>query len=464
MASGGGNPAKHLLLLTDGKNNRGRSVADASNASALNGVTVHTLGLGSGVHIDPVEITTIATDHGGTFRRTESPSEVLDFFAETLGDMLGTVEIAAISGGTATVAPGTSKAVFLIAWDDPTTGHDFDLETPDGTTVDHANIPNLQGINVSYHPSTSDSAHAYFVVDGSISGDWQLRNTPSGVDTIALEDLDLRIQWSARPQFGVTGPPIELEARVTYQGDPYQGDVTVTADVTRPDEAQGDLLAESLRDDPVSVTPKGDTSQRERVVSSVLERTGRDGFRYASTPDLTFDDEGDGVHRLSFTDTDYDGVYRFDLRAEGRDEAGDRVFARRATRFCTLIPDIDGGRTTTEIEQVDGGLYRVGIVPRTSTGEFVGPFLADLLTVQSTRGTAVGELDDELDGSYTQIVRTDGAEPSDVSVGVRGRTIPVDRPSDGSDDGPVDRSDSRLPWLLVVLLLILLGVVVILLL
>lgn len=458
MVAGGSNPSNHLLLLTDGKNNRGRTVPNASRARALDEVTVHTLGLGSGVHIDSNEINTLAADHGGQFRQTTDPDELLDFFAETLGDMTGKVEIAATSGATATVAPGTGTAVFLIAWDDPAMNKDFDLIAPDGTTVDHANPPNLQNITVSYNPSTNRSAHAYFVVEGDIQGDWQFQNTPSGAETIALEDLDLRIQWSVTPQLGLTGDPIALVARVTYQGEPYEGDVTVTADVSRPDEAKGDILAEALQADPVSVTPKGDTSQRGRIISTVLEREGREAFRRSATPDLTFEADEEGVYRLQYTDTDYEGVYRFDLRAEGTDEAGDTVFARRATRFCTLMPAIDGGRTTTSIDPVDDDVYSVDITPRTVDGNFAGPFLADQLTVRSGQGTAVTDLDDNHDGTYTQLVQTDGAPPEDVSIDVRGRTVPVERPTDDEE------TKDWLPWLLVLVLLVLVVVLLVLLL
>lgn len=452
MVTGGGNPANHLLLLTDGKNNRGRSVANASNDQALNGVTVHTLGLGTGVHIDPVEITSIANDHAGNFRQTSNPSEVLDFFAESLGEMLGKVEIAAITGGTATIAPGTNKAAFLIAWDNPAQSHHFDLVAPSGATVDHANLPNLQGINISYHPSSSGSAHSYFVVEGNISGDWQFQNTPTGADTIALEDLDLRIQWALTPQLGATGQPINLQARITYQGEPYEGDVTVTAEATRPGEAVGDFLAEELRSNPVSPQLKGDVSQRGRIISEVLERNDRADLLYETGPDLAFESEGDGVFALKFTDTSHEGVYRFDLRAEGRDESGELTFARRATRFCTLRPSIDGAQTDIQVEPLDNDLYSVTVTPVTPTGNFAGPFLADQLTVQTTDGTLVKQLQDNLDGSYTQIVRTSGDPPRNVAIGVQDRTIPVGSPSTQPSD--------RLPWILAAVLLVLLVLLV----
>lgn len=450
MVGRGDNPANHVLLLTDGKNNRGRSVRAASRARNLHGVTVHTLGLGTGDHhIDPDEINKLATDHGGQFRQTNEPQELLDFFAESLGDMVGDVELATIQNGTVTVAPGTDTAVFLIAWDDPADEYDFDLTAPDGTLVDHT-TSSLQDITVSYHESTSRTAHAYFVVDGDIQGDWQFRNTPASARTLAVEDLDLQVEWSVTPQLDVTGTPIDLEARVTYQGEPFTGDVTVTADASRPDEAQGDLLAEQLRSNPVSVAPKGDTSQRGRIISTVLERMGREGFQRASAPDLTFEAGDEGRHRLTFTDTAYDGVYRFDLRAVGTDEDGNRLFARRATRFCTLIPAIDGSETTTSVEPVEDNLYQVSLTPRTADGKFAGPFLADQLMIQTLQGSTVGDLVDNHDGSYTQLVRTDGTEPEEIAVMVQNRKIPVERPPEPEPEPEPSRD--HLPWLLVLVL------------
>ena len=448
MVAGGGNLSKHLLLLTDGKNNRGRTVTAASGDTALDGVTVHTLGLGSGVHIDPVEIGAIVTDHGGVFRQTVHTSEVLDFFAQTLGDMLGKVESAVITDDTATIAPGTSKAVFLIAWDDPAVSYDFDLIAPSGDVVDHSSLPTLPGITISYFPKTTGNAHAYFVVEGDVEGVWQFHNRPTDVHAIALEDLELRIQWVVTPQLGFTGRPIDLEARITYRGRPYEGKVSVTATVTRPDEAQGDLLAKDLRKKPVPTQPAGDSSQRSQIISAVLGRYERQDFLFKSIPGLAFERVESGSYRLKFTDTDNDGVYRFDLKAEGRDEKGNLLFARRSTRFCTLIQDIDGDRTETQIELLEKDLYRVVVTPMTKTGNYIGPFLADHLSVQSTQGKRVGRLRDNLDGSYTQLIQTRGAVPRDISIGVLNMSVPIG----GVSSQPTD----RLPWILVIILLVLL--------
>jgi len=138
MVAGATNPAKHILLLTDGKNNRGRTVSAASADAILDGMTVHTIGLGSMAHIDPVEIAALAASHGGSFRETTEPAQILDLFAQILGEMTGKAEMAVITGDNVPIAAGTSKAVFLIAWDDPAVSHDFDLSAPDGTLISHA--------------------------------------------------------------------------------------------------------------------------------------------------------------------------------------------------------------------------------------------------------------------------------------------------------------------------------------
>lgn len=454
MVSDGTNPANHLFLMTDGKNNCGRPVLVACSDAKLDGITVHTLGLGTEAHIDSAEITRVADDHHGDFRQTSNPADVLDFFVETLGDMLGKVELANVTGDTVPIASGTSKAAFLIAWDNPADSHDFDLTAPGGEAVDHDSAPSIPGISWTYHPGTGTNAHAYFVVEGDIAGNWRFRNVPGGDRILVAEDLDLRIQWLLNPQLGVTGEPITLEARITYQSRPYAGDVTVKARVTRPDEARGDLVARELRKMQGSrkmgaaATPAGDTSRRAQIISAVLASYERQDYLYKALSGQLFQSEGEGVFCLQFTDTENDGVYRFDLEAEGRDEQGSLVFARRATRFSTLLPNIDAGKTEIRVEALENNLYRLLVTPMTSFGHFMGPFLADHLIISTTQGLPVGRLTDNLDGSYTQLIQTTGVVPDTFSIDVLGRVIPVGGKSGGRA--------GQLPWILVILLLILL--------
>lgn len=276
--SGAANPSKHLILLTDGKNNRGPSVSTVSSDSALalDPLTIHAIGLGSGVHIDPSEISVLPSEHGGSYRETTDPSEILPFFVQILGETLGKAEEAIVDGtGSVTIHDETDKAIFLIAWENPAIPHYFDLRTPDGTLIDHAAPTPPAGITATYYPKDSELvSHAYFVVEGSIGGTWQFHNVPGDLEIrlLAFEDLGLKIEWDITPVLGFTGQPITITARITLNGEPYRGDATVTAQVRRPDEAQGDLIAKEIRKYPqaTAVQTSGDTSQRAQVISSRL--------------------------------------------------------------------------------------------------------------------------------------------------------------------------------------------------
>lgn len=449
MASGGTNAAKHLLLLTDGKNNRGRSVTSASSDPALSGVSVHTLGLGSGVNIDPIEISALASNHGGIFRQTTQPSEVLDFFTQILGDMLGKVETAVVTGDTVVIAPGTDKAVFLIAWEDTAVNNDFDLTTPDGVALNHAAIPSIPDMTITYHPSATANAHSYFVVEGNISGTWEFSSVPIDTQRIVLEDLDLKVEWAVMPQLGISGDTITIEARVLYKGKPFEGDIKVSANVTRPYESQGNLIATQQLKHPVSMKSGVDLSQRAQVISAVLSKLERQDFLYEKNNDLTFESIGNGRYRLEYDTTQYDGIYRFDLTVKGYDNNKNLIFARRSNRFCTLVNNIDVIESKINLSAIKKDVFSVTVTPINRHGMYIGPFLAEYINLTSSQATPIGLIKDNLNGTYTQLFTSTTGEPQEFSLGMFQQNIPLSTNISSDTSG-------RLPWILVLILLLLL--------
>ena len=122
-----------VLLLTDGINNRGRSVYSADNSDELEGITVHTVGLGSEEEIDTAAISFLAENHEGQFRQTTSASRISDFFAQIVAEVLGKAELAREVENDVIIGTGTTKAVFLTTWDLNRPPSDFDLRGPDNT-------------------------------------------------------------------------------------------------------------------------------------------------------------------------------------------------------------------------------------------------------------------------------------------------------------------------------------------
>jgi hypothetical protein len=421
MVNGGPNATKAILLLTDGINNRGRSVETASGDSALSGVAVHTIGLGSGGAVDPVAISALSNAHDGIFRQTNDPAEVLDFFAQSLGQILGKVEIAVTApDDSVVVAGGTTRAVFLIASSPGTPPGDFDLRAPDGTVIDHAAPVAPAGIAVRYVAAGAGSFHAYFVVDGpDLGGTWAFVGAAAGARRIAVEDLALRIEWSIAPKLGLTGDPIVLRARVTRKGRPFTGPVRISAVVTSPDASTGHLLAQGGRNLRRTSGGPADRNVRSQVAANALKVAKLDDFPTRKSRALAFGRVGKGTYELEFTRTSEDGVYRFELEALCTDAR--MRFHRRITLFSVLVGAPAGAETT--VKRHGSGLHQVTVTPRRADKRLVGPFLAPQLVLHSTHGKFTGAIKDHLDGTYSRLLAWDGKGKPTVRGTLLGRAF-----------------------------------------
>lgn len=426
MVKSGANLSKHVLLLTDGKNNKGPSLATIKNGNEIDGLTLHTIGLGTGANIDPVEIAQLAEENGGTFRQTTESSEILDFFPQILSEMMDKSEIAAMSGNSATIAPGTDKAIFLIAWTDTWDINDFNLITPLGSVVDNA-APSAPGMTINYHPKTTLSAHAYFVVEGpNIDGEWQFSDVPAGAQMIAIEDLALKIKWSVTPQYGVTGEPIIITARILNDDQYLDGNISVSTKITKPANAQGEFIARAVQKKPVAVNKKGDANIRSQVISQIFDRSDMHDFDYSVEDQVKFEKIDTGVFQLVFDQTQYDGMYRFDLIAKGTKKDGTPLFARRTSRSVVLSTNV-ANLTDVTWNPVAGNIYALTITPVSNKGVMVGPFLAEQMKLVGNRGEKQVTFKDNLDGSYKALVQvnTNKPDPFGYALSFGKRMVPI---------------------------------------
>jgi hypothetical protein len=380
MVQGGSNPGKAVVLLTDGINNRGRSIADAGASAELQDVTVHVIGLGSEAQIDPAAITQLAVDKDGLFRQTTNPAELGDFFAQVLSDILGKAEMAAVVGDQVEIASGTPKAVFLVAWDVGAAPIDFDLQAPDGTIFGFAAPPP----GTTYHGAGGLSFHSFFVVNGTdLAGTWSFVNVPASARRLVLEDLSLRVHWSISPKLGLTGEPIVVRARITQDGQPYGGKAEIRARVSSPAGSTGEILAAGGKGFKKPVL-QADPNVRSAVAAKGLQAFGLKELPDRQLASKTFKRTGTGMYELVFTSTELDGIYRFDLEAEGR--TSKTAFHRRLSLFSVLVSAPADRAGTTRLFPVSKGVFRVEVTPLTRNKRPIGPFLGNWIQLNASQG------------------------------------------------------------------------------
>lgn len=410
-----------VLLLTDGINNRGRSVVEADNSDELEGITVHTVGVGSEAEIDPIAISWLADNHDGQFRQTTNPAEISDFFVQTLAQTLGKAELAGDLGdGNIIIGPGTTKAVFLIAWDVGGPQVDFDLRGPGGTEFSSA-APTPDGpvSDISYQRGSGNSFHSFFVVEGTdLGGLWTFVNTPAGTRQIVVEDLSLRVQWSISPKLGLTGERIRIRARITQDGKPFEGQAQVKARISSPDESIGEVLAVGGKGFKAS-RQSVDVNLRQTLAARGLKALKLKKFSKRTQDSQPFKKVGPGLYELIFSDTELDGVYRFDLEAKSMSMRP--IFHRRISLFSVLVSAPASEANTVRLESISPGIFRATVRPATKKKRPLGPFLGPWLSLKAARGRLIGKLSDHLDGDYSQILSWDGKGLPSFSLELFGR-------------------------------------------
>jgi hypothetical protein len=118
----------------------------------------------------------------------------------------------------------------------------------------------------------------------------------------------------------------------------------------------------------------------------------------------------DGVYTNVWNDTKKEGSYAFHFQAAGK--AGDCLFHREARRDLYLrVRCAPASLAEVRVEKLPSyasGIdrLRVTATPKDTLGNPLGPRRAKRVTIRPQWGRAVGEIQDNLDGGYSQLVET----------------------------------------------------------
>jgi hypothetical protein len=353
---------------------------------------------------------------------------------------------------------------FSLSWEGPPrSGLRFELVTPDGQTITPSTpqkVPDIRfvaGLN-----------HMYYVVrKGFLSsagkiGRWRMRVTygspPRGIDVASAvgtpseftygyaatmpSALELAVQFD-RESYS-TGDPMLMTASVTARGVPLRGMQIdrIEARLERPGSGIGSWYATNVATaqqlGSVPPTATADPIGAVQKKSLALRGAGVDLPFRALEPAVVFRDNGqdgdvqanDAVYTGRFTDTSRPDTHTFYIRATGRTPAG-TPFTREALVQqvipVNVVPDPATSPLTFQVVNVAGGIkqVRVQVVPKDPFANFLGPGHPDLLDFQTTAGTWLGPVEDDLLGGYSRVLVISGGQDPDVTVSVDGKSFPT---------------------------------------
>ncbi len=354
---------------------------------------------------------------------------------------------------TARVTEHDQRVTFSIAWRRPVRGQlGFELIAPNGTRI----TPNSSQARFYSGPKHKMYAVDVPELDASFVGQWTLEVTyplrpglsapPDQTaaeryvwDVITRSHLELDVEFDRQRYYA--GDTVTVEAQLLERGRAVTGQ-TVTLQVTRPDQGIGNWHAANSY--PVAVIEDGAASgglvggteplplalQKHFFLTQVqgvalpayvaavpggvpLRDDGKDGDRRA----------GDGIYSAVLAGiTGSPGTYEFDVVAEGATSAG-TAFRRQqiVQHYVSIRPDVTFAFTDASFVQlarippgfeVSPGVsfYQAYIRPEDHLGNLLGPGYANDVVIESSIGTPVTPVTDDLEGGYTRLFTVaDGA-------------------------------------------------------
>jgi hypothetical protein len=482
----GANP-RAILLFTDGLENTPPMISTVDGGLA--GIDVHAIGFGTESSLDGVKLSNLVQRHNGLYTRAGTGLALKKFFALAFANIFEAGALTdpeqVLKAGQAAGDPVSFRVcdedtvTAVVGWDGEDVRLRVVVKAPSGTTV-AAGAPGVEdAAGRTWHFLRIPLPQA-----GEREGTWTLQVVRERGGDVEFEPGERDVRYFAsvlaaggpllRPLVAqrsfYTGDRINPLVALTYGDGEIPGNATVTATVTKPATAVGDVLARAgLRP---AETVDGDTLPARQATLRALEEE-------SSTPVL---EEAEETFDLSDEPASTGGIFESaGVFGRPRDDLltveGSYTFHVFATygETCTATREavfsvhadvgVDPSRTdvTTEVgpARPDGrrGLV-VTFVPRDRYSHHLGPGRGDSVTVTGSEGTDVsGPVTDNGDGSYT-VTGTwdpDSGQPPGVVIGQPGR------PSVVVHESARKPKDTCLPWKLLCALLLVLALILLLL-
>ncbi|MEX2126089.1 MAG: S8 family serine peptidase [Woeseia sp.] len=456
-----------VLFFSDGVRTAGGDPAEASFLQRFNdeNVKVFSVGFGTegGEGLSGIDIGLLQTLSNvgaqGFFHVTQSPLELDKFFVDALANA---VAAEVIVDPVDTVPPGGLREIpidvsgpdrtvtFVLTWDNPAFDPSLELVSREGVVFHDGNFAQFGDA------ITRISAPAYTLVEVKLplrvgankihGGKWTMRvrngtASPIRFAATAITESEIveatTIEPSADGVFDL-GEPIRVTTAVKGPEGPISG-LDVTLSVGAPIASLGNLLAAAaITPAEINATPTviaGEPiSQLQRMTMALTARLGHDPVGRVTSSAMAMPETGvGGVYAGAFPSTRMPGHYVFTTHTAGTTDNCD-VFTRESVTSAYIAPRVDERTTPISVTVGTGQILTLVFTPTDRAGGYVGPGLADRMTVRTDGLTPAGPLADRLDGSYAQTFRAvpgrSVASIDIIAVGVAlpRRTVALDTP------------------------------------
>jgi hypothetical protein len=399
----GASGRKVMVVFTDGLENTPPTIASVRPQVIAAGIESYAVGLGQPQNISAAALSQLAVVSGGKFFQTDDTLILRKDFVEVLADafrqnMAADPVVILLRGKQAEIpvliTDCERRISFVANWDNPSSGIDLDVVSPDGTVytasspsanqlVRFGARPGYRFLQIAFPPLDPGSGLA---IGPQRAGTWVMRLRAVSLaaatercTTSVFVDSDLTMRISVKaPE---TSAPVQVRALLSHDGVAVTN-AQVRLTLVRPTRSLAQVqtpavIARALDADRSPIPAGAKPLIGSKATKHVLKR------------------HGEGGYVLELPAPSIDGVYQFTVEAIG--DACGGVFQRYSSRSMYIGRKVDPGHASIEVTPIGVRAAAVMIIPRDVSGAPVGAGLA--LAAEVRRGAIISAKDNR-DGSY----------------------------------------------------------------
>lgn len=443
--------ARHVILFSDGMQNVNPMVQPPSFAiveepgrppsgvaptsppmrlDAVSPIKVHTISVGAGASVSL--LADIAAAGGGLSRPTLDADDLRQFFVEQLIDTLrgSSPQLIGYRRGVLGAKPATEsfvvnkgvrKLLFKASWP---SGQRFDIrifrnrvDVTSSAKVVSGNFYRILAFN--FAPGGGG--------DPAV-GEWRMHIAgKSGANYEAaaiVDDKVLRYRTRLERVRDSAGASLRLGVALSAGALPVDGPIDVTATITRPRVAIGNLLVGTR---PLRLGSRGtelSMSTAERRIAAFLLDSQRNRKVRAITEPIHFESDGRGGFRATIWNATVPGIYRATVRIRGEHSRLGRF--ERSETITAVVPFGDADRTKSQLSLrvLPGGqAAELTLRPTDRQGNLLGPTFARDIVLTMSAGRIERGPDDLGDGRYRFVLALPKGDAPKLTIAVGNQSV-----------------------------------------
>ena len=421
-------PPQHVEIndLT-GRPNSGVPVAiPPTRLDAQSPLKIDTIAVGAGAFVDV--LADIAAHGQGLAQQTLDANDLRQFFVEQLIDTLreGSPQLigyrrGALAGKSATepfrVNKGARKLLFKVSW---RVGQRLDVRVfKDGVDM----TGSAEVVAGEFYRILAISAS-----NGGrdpASGEWRLRisgKPGTAYEAAAIVD-EKELQYQARLE-RLPDARLGLTVEVRKGRRTIDGPVAVTATVTRPRVAIGDVLAAVKPLKAGSGGTEPGMTDAERRVAALLQDSGARAKLRPVTETIRLQGDDRGGFRAVLPNAGIAGIYRAVVRIEGEDRALGPLERSRTVSATVRFGEADRARSALTLRDLPKRQsVELTLRPADRRGSLLGPAFAGQIALALSNDKVMRAPEDLGDGRYRFVFSPPGGTDPTLTLTVAGRPL-----------------------------------------